>query len=167
MSQRHETRTRGHWRRVAVAAVLAVAFAAATAHSHCQIPCGIYGDDQRFATMDEHITTIEKSMKQIQALSAASDHNANQLIRWVMNKEDHASKLSEIITYYFMAQRIKPADASDKQAYAKYVEQLTLLHRMQVAAMKSKQTTDLKWVKELRGLLDAFAKAYGTKWHRH
>jgi nickel superoxide dismutase len=153
--------------RAALAAVLVATLAAPMAWGHCQIPCGIYGDDARLAEIDEHITTIEKGMKQIAELGAAKERNDNQIVRWVMNKEDHANQLSEIITFYFMAQRIKPAAPEDKAAHATYVERLTLLHRMQVAAMKAKQTTDLKHVQELRGLLDAFAKAYGSKWHRH
>ena len=39
---------------------------APVAQSHCQIPCGIYGDDARFEELAEHIRTIEKSMAQIQ-----------------------------------------------------------------------------------------------------
>jgi len=40
------------------------------AYSHCQIPCGIYDDEARFTEIAEHITTIEKSMKEIESLSA-------------------------------------------------------------------------------------------------
>lgn len=167
MKRRHQTEATGQWRRVAVVAVVAVAFAATTAQSHCQIPCGIYDDDARFAEIAEHVRTIEKSMKQIQGLGAAKERNDNQIVRWVMNKEAHADKIAEIVTYYFMAQRIKPAEPNDKEATAKYIQKLTLLHRMLVAAMKAKQTTDEQYVKELRTLLDAFAHAYGSKWHGH
>jgi nickel superoxide dismutase len=152
---------------VAVAVVLALGLAASGAYAHCQIPCGIYDDDARFAEIAEHITTIEKSMKQVRELGAAKERNDNQIVRWVMNKEAHADQLAEIVTAYFMTQRLKPADPNDKAATAKYVEKLTLLHRMLVAAMKAKQTTDEQHVKELRTLLDAFAHAYGSKWHSH
>ena len=153
--------------RVALTAFLVFGLAAPMAWSHCQIPCGIYDDDARFAEIAEHITTIEKGMKQIQELGAAKEPNHNQIVRWVMNKEAHADKIAEIVTYYFMTQRLKPADPNDKAAAAKYVEKLTLLHRMLVAAMKAKQTTDEQHVKDLRTLLDAFAHAYGSKWHSH
>ena len=33
--------------------------------SHCEIPCGIYDDKTRLTLINEHITTIEKSIKQI------------------------------------------------------------------------------------------------------
>ena len=55
------------------------------AYSHCQVPCGIYGDEARFDAIAEHITTIEKSMKQIEILSAEGKPNMNQIVRWVNN----------------------------------------------------------------------------------
>jgi nickel superoxide dismutase len=131
------------------------------ARAHCQIPCGIYDDPARFTEMLEHITTIEKSMTQINTLSSeAPEQNVNQLVRWVMNKEDHVDELTEIVTFYFMAQRVKPAEAGDAAAYRKYVGEVTLLHRMVVVGMKCKQTTDLDQVKALRDLVGAFKKSY-------
>jgi len=145
-------------------AVLAVVGAGTwRAYSHCQIPCGIYDDDARVATIREHITTIEKSMREIDKLAAAKVPNYNQLVRWVSNKDHHADLISEIVTQYFMMQRIEPADPTDEQAYGQYVKQLTLLHRMLIAAMKSKQTTDTQYTAELRGLLSEFAHAYGDR----
>ena len=145
---------------VAIAAVL---FVPQVTFAHCQIPCGIYDDPARFAELREHITTIEKSMNQINELSAAADQNVNQLARWVMNKEDHADKLAEIVTYYFLQQRIKTPESNDAAANEKYVTHLTLCHKMLVTAMKCKQTTDLANTKALSGLVDDFEKAYNAK----
>jgi len=128
--------------------------------SHCEIPCGIYGDPTRIALLYEDIATVEKSMQQIVALSQENPPNANQVARWVTNKEDHASKIQHTVTQYFMTQRIKPAKASDAEAHKKYVTQLTLLHQMLVHAMKSKQTTDTMHTAKLRELVDAFSEAY-------
>ncbi len=127
---------------------------------HCQIPCGIYDDDARFSVMAEDITTIEKSMKQIIELRQKNEQ-INQLVRWVNNKDTHADKLAETITYYFMAQRIKPAAADkDKKTHEKYVEQITTLHNMLIISMKCKQTTDLENVEKLRKLLVKFEHDY-------
>lgn len=131
-----------------------------TARAHCEIPCGIYGDRMRFEMIREDIQTIEKSMKEITKLSAHDEVNYNQLVRWVNNKEEHADKLVHIVTQYFMTQRIKPIEDDNSPEYKEYIHKLTLLHKMMVAAMKSKQTTDLKYVKELRDLTDEFEKAY-------
>ena len=148
-------------RRVALLAVLAVGVVfGSLAYSHCQIPCGIYDDDMRLKQIAEHITTIEKSMKQIDLYMEQEPPNANQVVRWVNNKEDHANELSEIVTYYFMAQRIKIPPAGDAKANAAYVKKLTLLHQMLVYSMKAKQTTDLSNVHHLRHLLEDFKKAY-------
>ena len=129
-------------------------------YSHCQIPCGIYDDPARFDMIAENITTIEKSMKQITELSKQDKANMNQIIRWVHNKEKHADELSHIVTYYFMAQRIKPADKAKGKAYEEYVKKLTLLHKMLVYSMKAKQTTDFSNVEKLRTLSTEFRTAY-------
>lgn len=148
-------------RKLAVTAALAVAVTLGSlAYSHCQIPCGIYDDDARFDAIAEHITTIEKSMKEIVALSAEPKSNMNQVVRWVNNKELHSDELSEIVTYYFMAQRIKFPTEGDAKAQSDYVKKLTLLHQMLVYSMKAKQTTDLDNVDKLRHLLEDFHKAY-------
>ena len=76
--------------------------------AHCEIPCGIYGDETRIKLLNEHIATIEKSMNEILKLGKAKDINYNQLVRWINNKEDHANKFQKIVTQYFMTQRIKP-----------------------------------------------------------
>jgi nickel superoxide dismutase len=142
----------------ALITVLMLAGAVPSVLAHCQIPCGIYDDAARFAQMREHVTTLEKSMQQIDHL-AGDPAESNQLVRWVMNKEDHADQLADIITFYFMAQRIKPA-AQEASEHAAYVERLTLLHRMLVQAMKAKQTTDLDHCQQLRTLIDEFERSY-------
>jgi len=129
---------------------------------HCEIPCGIYGDDLRFSLIEEHITTIEKSMQQIVELSG-DVQNANQRVRWIDNKEHHADQIREIVTQYFMTQRLKPVDKGDAEGFAAYTGQLVLLHKMLRAAMKCKQTTDLANVETLRRLAHDFKRAYGKK----
>ena len=147
--------------------ISAVIFAS-IAYSHCQIPCGIYNDQTRFTMIAENITTIEKSMKQITELSKDDKSNMNQIVRWVQNKEKHADDTSHIITHYFMAQRLKPADKADTKAYNEYVKKLALLHEMLVYSMKAKQTTDLSYVEKLRVLLAEFEDAYlGKTGHKH
>jgi nickel superoxide dismutase len=146
-----------------VAGCVLVVVLASLAYSHCQIPCGIYDDEARFGMIAENITTIEKSMKQITELSAEAKPNMNQIVRWVQNKEQHADDTSEIISYYFMAQRVKPAAKSDGEAYEEYVKKLTVLHEMLVSCMKAKQTTELSHVEKLRSSLDEFHKAYFGK----
>ncbi len=151
-------------KKLVIGAVLASAVVfGSLAYSHCQIPCGIYDDEARFGAMAEHITTLEKSMKEIESLSAQAKPNMNQVVRWVSNKDHHADELSEIVTYYFMAQRIKLPPAGDAKAHDDYVKKLTLLHQMLVHSMQAKQTTDLAHVQALRSLLDEFHGVYSGK----
>ena len=148
--------------------LVALVILSSIVYSHCQIPCGIYDDPQRFNMMAENITTIEKSMKQITELSQENKPNMNQVVRWVQNKEEHADEIGHIVTFYFMSQRIKPVSKSDDKTYAEYVHKLTLLHEMLVYSMKAKQTTDLSNVEKLRALLKEFETAYlGDTDHKH
>lgn len=136
------------------------------AKAHCEIPCGIYGDSVRVALLYEHIATIEKSMNQINELSKADKPDYNQLVRWVMNKEEHAKKMQEIVSQYFLHQRVKPKSSDDEAAYRKYTKQLELLHHISVFAMKSKQGTDLSIIDTLREKLHLFEHAYFDN-HKH
>ena len=135
-------------------------FGTAKVFAHCEIPCGIYNDQLRVDLIKEHITTIEKSMNQINELSGKDPLNYNQLVRWIDNKEEHANKIQDIVYQYFMTQRIKAAAPADKAAYNDYVTKLSYLHQLLVAAMKSKQTTDLAHIKTLKMLIDKFENAY-------
>jgi len=131
---------------------------------HCEVPCGIYGDSLRIALIDEHIRTVEKTMNQVNELSKEANPNYNQLVRWVFNKEEHAKEIQHIVSQYFLHQRIKMVDKSDKKKYDKYVAQLTGLHEMLVYAMKCKQTTDLDNVNKLKLAVEAFEDSY---FHKH
>ena len=140
-----------------IAGIAALFLMAGHAGAHCEIPCGIYDDQMRIDLIFEHITTIEKSMNEIMALDKKEHDNSNQLIRWVMNKEKHADNIQEIVSQYFLTQRIKPS--TDK-----YPKKLAVLHQMLVSAMLCKQSTDLGHVKTLRELTTTFKALYlGSK----
>jgi nickel superoxide dismutase len=110
----------------------------------------------RISLINEHIVTVEKSMNKIIKLEKEEHHNSNQLVRWIMNKEHHADKIQEIITQYFMTQRIKLSTTN-------YEKKLGLLHQMLIYSMKSKQTTDLANVTKLKELNNDFKALYFEK----
>jgi len=151
--------------------ILLLAFTLPTIISaHCEIPCGIYADKMRIDMIKEHITTIEKSMKQINELKKDNPLNYNQLVRWINNKDDHANKLQDIVTQYFMTQRIKLVDESDKESLDKYQKEISLLHSMLIYAMKTKQTTELMHCEKLLEIVNEFYGIYFTeeqKSHHH
>lgn len=117
--------------------------------AHCQIPCGIYHDENVVGQLEEAIETMEKSMHQIHENKMESALDTNQMVRWVMNKEEHANKLAGILTEYFLKQRIKPDDPQVTQ-------KVTSVHRMLVSSMKVKQTVDKTHVEALKKELKAF-----------
>ena len=141
-----------HYLQIVLAATI-IFFAATQARAHCEIPCGIYNDEARINLLAEHISTIEKSMQQILKLTTDKPVNYNQLLRWTMNKENHANEIQKIATQYFMTQRIK----LDTQ---KYLQKLALMHKILVYAMKCKQTTDVAHIDTLRSLLKEFRDIY-------
>ena len=130
------------------------------AGAHCQIPCGIYDDHMRFHMIEEHIQTIEKSMKSITELSGAETKDYNQIVRWVNNKDAHAGEIEEIVSFYFLAQRVKPVTETSGENYDRYTTQVRLLHELLVNAMKAKQSTDLAVCTRLRQLLAEFETSY-------
>ena len=150
-------------------ALLTLAILALVPHfgwTHCEMPCGIYNDAMRFDMLEEDIATIEKSMNTINELSAAGDKNYNQLVRWVVNKEDHCTKFMDIVWQYFLNQRVKPASPDAGEAYDDYIAQLTTMHEMLIYAMKCKQTTDPANVEKLKELVARSRELY-FKEHGH
>lgn len=127
---------------------------------HCELTYGIYGDEMRIKLIEEHITTIEKSMNFILSQEKLAEKNYNQLIRWIVNKENHAQYIQDIVSQYYLTQRIKPVSKEKGALYDKYIEQLKIAHEMLISAMKAKQKTDLKIVETLRSLLQDFSKVY-------
>ena len=144
------------------ALLIVIVLSVNTAFSHCQIPCGIYGDYTRIDLLREHISTIEKGMNQINDLSKDASANMNQLVRWIGNKDNHADEFTEIVTYYFLSQRIKIAEPGNANEFEGYQKKVTILHQMMVFSMKCKQTTDLQNVEKLKSLVGQLVDVYFT-----
>ncbi|MCH2104180.1 MAG: superoxide dismutase, Ni [Planctomycetes bacterium] len=127
---------------------------------HCQVPCGIYGDMMRINMLMEDADTIEKAMNSLQAMDAEENPSKNQMVRWVMNKESHAQNIQDTVAAYWLAQRVKAPKEKDAAGKDKYHAQLASLHRVTVAAMKCKQTTDKAHVDALRQAALDFSDTY-------
>lgn len=139
----------------------------ANALAHCQIPCGIYDDEQEFKVMEQHIATIEKSMAEINRLKADAAPDMHSIARWTANKESHAQKIQESVAAYFLTQRVKaPVADAPEAAFNDYVKSTTLLHQILVAAMTCKQTLDPANAQTLKTLLEQY-KTHYFKNHGH
>ena len=130
-------------------------------YPHCQVPCGIYDDAARILEIREDVVTIRKSMLQITTLSNLNNdsQNMNQMIRWVNTKEEHAYNIQNIISEYFLTQRLKFKDfnTSDRE---EYVKQVTILHQLLIAAMKCRQTINASNCDTVLSLLNDFSNLY-------
>jgi len=140
-----------------------VVFGFNSMRAHCEIPCGIYGDATRFTLIKEHIATIEKAMNKINEISKEKKTDYNQLIRWVNNKEEHCTKIQDIVSQYFLHQRIKLGATPGTHEHQDYIIKLSLAHQLLVYSMKAKQTTDVKSIKSLYEVIDKFEVAMAHK----
>ena len=147
-------------KRCLLSLILCVFAAAPLAYvaAHCEVPCGIYDDSRRFADMLEDQTTIAKAINGIHESTMSLEDppvfkSVNQISRWIITKEEHATHLQHTVAQYFMTQRIK---ASDPQ----YVAKLTAAHKVMVAAMKCKQDAEPDTAVALEEAIKEFQAAY-------
>ncbi len=141
------------------AATLVTLISVSSVQAHCQIPCGIYDDAARVAIMLEDVATIRKSVSLISELADKLDpQSQNQLVRWIMNKENHAQNIIDTISDYFLTQRVKASQED-------YAERLQNHHAVIVAAMKAKQNADMESVDKLMAAVEAVAPYYPK--HEH
>ena len=127
--------------------------------AHCQVPCGIYNDAARIIQIQEDFSTIQKAMNKIKELSEQQDATSmNQMTRWILTKEEHASKIQKVVSDYFLTQRIKVK--TEGTEYDLYVKQTISLHQILVSAMKCKQTVDSKNVDYGLDLIESFIDLY-------
>ncbi len=130
-------------------------------NAHCQVPCGIYDDMARIARLHEDADTIGKAMTKMADLAGGHDAQAlNQGARWVATKETHASHVIQVVSEYFLTQKVKPV-AAGADGYDGYLKKLADHHAVMVAAMKAKQNADASFAEKLHHAIDAMAKHYG------
>ncbi len=145
-----------------LAAVETTAVSPVTAIPHCEVPCGIYGDQMRFEQMLEDTRTIAKAIASINEMAdqfaeaPPTTTAVNQVTRWVATKESHATNTQHIIAQYFLTQRIK----SDNENYA---PQLAAAHAVLVAAMKCKQDAAPNTAETLKNAIYDLYRAYEGK----
>jgi|TARA_B110000438_G_C15816278_1_gene652105 nickel superoxide dismutase len=134
---------------------------APNASAHCQIPCGIYADAAEVASLIIDADTVIKACHMIDELSGKTDlQSAQQLVRWVTNKEAHAQAVIESISNYFLTQRVK-ADQED------YAARLVDHHAVIVAAMKAKQNTSVEYAEALKRAITVLEEYYPSKHPNH
>jgi nickel superoxide dismutase len=137
-----------------------------TADAHCQVPCGIYDDPARIVQMHEDAATIAKAIAQMNELAGKDDALSHQqFVRWANTKEEHASRIIDTVSTYFLTQKLKPV-APEAEGYDAYLKKLADHHAVMVAAMKAKQNADPAAADALGAAIDAL-KPYWAPDHAH
>mmetsp|Transcript_2559 Transcript_2559/g.4368 ORF Transcript_2559/g.4368 Transcript_2559/m.4368 type:complete len:171 (+) Transcript_2559:63-575(+) len=130
------------------------------ARCHCQVPCGIFHDDGRVASILEDAMTIRKAVVQCQDLHKSGKlQDTHQIVRWIVTKEEHATKIMTTVAEYFLAQKVK----KDQLTEHDYLQVLALHHAVLVAAMKTKQSSELGAVDALDKAIQALRPVYEKK----
>jgi ubiquitin-small subunit ribosomal protein S27Ae len=127
---------------------------------HCQVPCGIFDDPAMVAELKEAAATIRKAIVQaneLHSVASSSVLSTNQLVRWILVKEEHADKIINKVSAYCLCQRVKKEIFQDDNGY---VQALKAHHAVMQAAMKAKQNVDASVCDALDHALEDMAKMY-------
>lgn len=136
-----------------------------TAEAHCQVPCGIYDDSARIASLNEDTATIAKAVRMIRKHAGAHEaKDVNQVTRWITTKEAHASNIIKVVSEYFLTQKVRPVPPG-AGGYDAYLKKLADHHAVMVAAMKTKQTANEDAVRVLGGAVHHLAHHYEDHGH--
>ncbi|KAG7345487.1 nickel-containing superoxide dismutase [Nitzschia inconspicua] len=129
--------------------------------NHCQVPCGIFDDPAMINELKQNCLTIRKAIVQANSLHGhyvdTTPLNANQFIRWVMTKEEHANKIIATISDYCLCQRVKRANFATEE---EYLQALKFHHVVMQAAMKAKQSMDIVACEVLELAVEDLARMY-------
>lgn len=109
--------------------------------AHCQMPCGIYHDDMVYDQIDQFVETVYKGISVMKDSKFETLRDRNEFIRWVVQKEKECDEIAELITIYFLQQKIKP-DEPDT------TKRLISAHKMLFLIVAIKQNADLEFVKQ-------------------
>lgn len=109
--------------------------------AHCQMPCGIYHDDMVYDKIDQYVETMVKAMSKIKDNKFTTPAEKNELIRWVLTKDNLSDETAQLICSYFLQQKIKPGEKDT-------VKQLESAQRLLFLIVTIKQSADFKPVSD-------------------
>jgi nickel superoxide dismutase len=109
--------------------------------AHCQMPCGIYHDDMVYSLIDQYVETMYKGISVLNNSKFDNTQQRNAFIRWVMEKEKSSDQTANLITEYFLQQKIKSGEDDT-------TKRLISAHKLLFMLMQIKQNADLEIVKQ-------------------
>ena len=117
--------------------------------AHCQMPCGIYHDDVVFDWGDQFVETAFKGMTVMIDSSFTTPKEKATFVRWVLNKEKESDDLANLLTTYFLQQKIKPGEQDTPK-------KLEALHKLLFLLVSIKQNVDIAIVEQFASEWDQF-----------
>lgn len=121
--------------------ISALAFYGADLSAHCQMPCGIYHDGMVYDQIDQFVETVYKGITVLNDSKFSTVKERNEFVRWVGEKEKGCCDAADLITVYFLQQKIKPGEDDT-------VKRLVSAHKLLFLLVAIKQNVDLQYVKE-------------------
>ena len=135
------------------AVVTLVATSPTSLEAHCQMPCGIYHDDMVYDRIDQYVETMVKAMSMLKKNDFANPDESNRFVRWVIQKETASDEIAQILTAYFLQQKIKPGEADT-------AARLESAHRLLFLLVAIKQNTDVAIVDQFGEEWDKFKNMF-------
>ena len=109
--------------------------------AHCQMPCGIYHDDIVFDEIDQYIETMYKGISVLNNSKFGDAKERNEFVRWVIEKEKASDVIADLITRYFLQQKIKPGEPET-------AKRVTAAHLLLFTLVGIKQNTALSFIED-------------------
>ena len=134
--------------KAACTASLVFGLTGANLEAHCQMPCGIYHDDMVYDLIDQYVETMIKANTIINQTKFETVRQKNEFIRWVMEKEKESTDVAQLITTFFLQQKIKTGESDT-------AKRLESAHKLLALLVSIKQNTDVKIV-----------ESFGEEWEK-
>ncbi len=136
-----------------VASILALICQTGFLSAHCQMPCGIYHDEMVFNQIDQYIETMYKGVTELKNNKFSNVSERNNFIRWIILKESSSDEIADLITQYFLQQKIKPGEPDT-------VKRLLSAHKLLFELTAIKQNVELKMVEDFADEWENFKQMF-------
>lgn len=133
--------------------IIALICRTASLMAHCQMPCGIYHDEMVFNQIDQYIETMYKGITELKNSQFSTPFERNNFIRWVVLKENASNEMANLITEYFLQQKIKPGEADT-------AKRLVSAHKMLFQLTAIKQNVNIKMIEDFADEWESFKQMF-------
>lgn len=123
-----------------------------TLAAHCQMPCGIYDDQMVYDKITEYYLTMFKAVKTLEHNELKNVDDYNKLVRWIALKDKMSDQTAELLTTYFLQQKLKPIKENRDLVLS--------IHKLLFLTVAIKQNVDLGIVKEFGEEWDHFKSLF-------